>query len=221
MSESFTDFLGQLRERAGRPEEGSLVFEGALDPFRSDEALLFFATDPCRGPWLRIPVGAVADLRHTGETRCGPLGFPRVRVELDPEDSSTPPVVDGIAAGLRVGLPAGRGASPGAGGMSEADDGASHDVTAEIHPEGRIYRIRLQVEGHEVQGVAWDGERKLYVARIPGLVVEDALDVYLQAWGNDGASLTLTVEVDGRTLDPPLEAKVTQRPGEARRSYRL
>lgn len=220
MSESLSNFLSELRE--WKPSADELpILEGALDPHRSDEGILLFAVRPCRGSWIRIPAGVVAGVRQVGEARCGAAAYPRVELQLDREAPAALTVVDAVRAAT-----AAAGAGPGIGDDGEllddgTGDGASHDVRMELHPEGKLYRTRLEVEGHRVRNMDWDGERGVYVAEIQGLTVEDALDVHLQGWGNEGASLTLSVEVDGRRLEPELEARVTDRPGEARRSYRL
>ena len=220
MSDSVADLLAALP--TWTPEEESPpLLEGAVDRHRSGEDHLFFAVDPCRGPWFRVPASAVAAVRLAGDLRCGPVVHPRVQLELDPGAEATPTVLDAVRAGVRGAGSRGGGEAGARLGGGPADESASHDVRVEVRPEGKLYRIRLQLEGHEVKRVDWDADRKVYVADIPGLPVEDALDVVLQAWGNKGATLTLSVEVDGRALKPEMEATVTDRPGEARRSYRL
>lgn len=213
---ALADVLDGLRGWRPPPEELP-SFEGAVDPHRSRDGLLLFASDPCGGPWIRIPAEAVASIRQLGEARCGALVLPRVRLELDPEAPAAFTVADALRAATLDGGQEGGGALL----QDEEDETASHHVSLELRPAGKLYRTRLQVEGHEVRSMEWDSERKVYTAEIPGLMVEDALDVHLQAWGNDGASLTLSVEVDGRVLEPPLEANITRGPGEARTSYRL
>ena len=221
MADSLADLLETLRARPPADEPPAVV-EGALDPHRSDQRHLLFTTRPPGGPWIRVPAGAVASAHLLEDVRSGPVAWPRVRLTLDPSDPATPTVVDAVRASSRpaaaTGWPGGSGARLGGG---EDDDGASHDVSVEMTPTGRLYRIKLEVEGHDVRDVSWDGERKVYVASIPGLPVEDALDVSLAAWGSEGAALSCVLEIDGRRLDPPLEVRVSEGPGEARRSYRL
>ncbi len=220
MSDSLAAFLAELRSWSPQADELPLL-EGALDPHRSDERVLLFAVDPCRGAWIRIPAGAVAGVRQTGEVRCGAAVYPGVEVRLDEDAPATLPVVDAarlaaIAAG------AGPGSEDDGELLAGGDEGtASRDVHLELRPEGKLYRTRIDVEGRRVRNMEWDGERGVYVAEIQGLAVEDALDVQLQGWGNEGATLTLSLEVDGEPLTPEMEATVTDRPGEARRSYRL
>jgi hypothetical protein len=220
MSDSVSDFLAVLVEWEAEEEDLPLL-EGAVDPHRSDESHVLFALDPCRGPWTRIPAEAISAIRIVAERRCGPAAFPTVQVTLSPEAPSALTVIDAVRAGLVASGPARAADGTGLLGGEPAEGSSTHDVRVEVRPDGKLYRIRLHLEGHEVRHVDWDHERKVYVAEIQGLPVEDSLDVVLQAWGNQGATLTLSVEVDGRAMKPTLQATVTDRPGEARRSYSL
>jgi hypothetical protein len=218
MPDPVTDFLAALGKWV--PEDEPLpLLEGAVDPHRSDEKFLLFALDPCRGPWTRIPTEAVAAVRLIGDEGCGPAVFPRVQVELDGSAPAALTVVDAVRAASRT--PASPAGAAQTLGGEPAEGTASHDVHVEVRPEGKLYRIRLQLEGHDVRRMDWDPKRKVYVADVQGLPVEDALEVVLQGWGNRDAKLSLSVEVDGRVLTPGMEATITDRPAEARRSYPL